>query len=72
MDERDLAITEGATRQVFIRRELSSSPLSLTVLVTTIAGYKQHLQTPLEGCNNSLSSLGVNESLVDPAEGMYI
>ena len=68
MAESDITITEGSTRQIFVRRQNRASSMSLTVFVTTIEGYKRQ-QTQ---CNTSLSRVfnGRNESQIDPAEGI--
>ena len=70
--EDDLTITEGSTRQVPFRRTLAQSPLSLTVHVTTIEGYRLHLMNPSGGCTRTLSNLGFDETAMDPAEGIYL
>ena len=71
MAESDITITEGSSRLIFVRRQNrdSSMIMSLTVFITTIEGYKRQ-QTQ---CNTSLSRLlnGLNESQIDPAEGIY-
>ena len=68
MAESDITITEGSTRQIFVRRQNRDSSMTLTVFVTTIEGYKRQ-QTR---CNTTLSTLlnGRNESQIDPAEGI--
>ena len=69
MEESDIPITEGSTREIFVRRQNRDSSMSLTVFVTTIEGYRQRQQTQ---CNITLPTLlGSDESQVDPAEGMY-
>ena len=70
MAESDITITEGSTRQIFVRRQNRDSSMSLTVFITTTEGYKQQ-QTQ---CNTSLSRVlnGRNESQIDPAEGILL
>ena len=73
MVESDLIITEGSTREIFVKRQQNNTfTMSLTVFVTTIEGYKsrQRMQTD---CNITLSTLlGNTESPVDPAEGIIM
>ena len=70
MEESDITITEGSTRQIFVRRQRNlDSSMSLTVFITTIEGYRRQ-QTQ---CNITLPTLvGRDENQVDPAEGMYV
>ena len=68
--ESDITITEGSTRQIFVRRQNRDSSKTLTVFVTTIEGYRQQRTQ----CIIDLPTLlnGRNESQIDPAEGMHI
>ena len=67
--ESDITVTEGTLRQISVyRQQIIASPLSLTVFVTTIEGYRQR-QPSSSDCNTDLSILlRGDESQVDPAE----
>ena len=66
--EDDVRIKEGISpRAIAVERVDVSEPVWITVNVTTIKEYKQH-QLSASGCNLTLDDLGVNETLVDPAE----
>ena len=69
--ESDIFVREGPTsRSIAIQRRDVSGPLSIKVLSSTIGEYKEnHVQM---GCNLTLDDLGIQESVVDPAEGNII
>ena len=68
IDQSDLTIREGSSKDVPIRRS-GSLPVNITVFVATIEDYRQYEQTASDNeCSVSQSRL-LNDSQVDSAEG---
>ena len=70
IDQSDLTIQEGSSKDVPIRRR-GSLPVNITVFVATIEDYRQFEQTASDNeCSITLSRL-LNGSEVDSAEGIH-
>ena len=67
-----MILREDQARVIAVERAaIDSTVLGIKVYVSTIEGYMQRTQTT-SGCNLTLADIGVNETLVDPAEGLFI
>ena len=67
--ESDVFVREGQPpRSIAIQRRDVSHPLEIRVYSTTIKEYKQHYGQI--GCNLTLDEIGIQETQVDPAEGV--
>ena len=70
IDQSDLTIQEGSSKDVPIRRS-GSLPVNITVFVATIEDYRQFEQTASDNeCSITLSRL-LNGSEVDSTEGIH-